>query len=120
MENTEQSGLEIYEVGYHVVPVVEETGATEVASEVKALIIKSGGQIISEQNPALVGLAYDIIKNTDSKNTRFTKAFFGWVKFEADPAGVSTINSGLKSMDKVLRFIVVKTVKENTVFSKMP
>lgn len=119
MEKTESNGLQVYEVGFHIIPVVEEEGAKKEASEIKALITKGGGQIISEQSPELKTLSYEIIKNTDSKNIRFSKAFFGWVKFEADPVEVTEIQSGLKGMNNILRFIVVKTVKENTIFSKI-
>ena len=104
----------VYEVGFHLLPTTPESEVPAEALKIKSTIEESGGAIISEEMPKLVVLAYDISKNVDSKSQKFNKAYFGWVKFEADPAKIADIKNKVENNQNVLRFIIVKTVKEDT------
>ena len=51
-------------------------------------------------------------------NVRFNIGYFGWIKFELDADKVKELEKGLKLDEEVIRYLVVKTVRENTVFTK--
>lgn len=50
----------------------------------------------------------------------FGNAYFGWVKFEGDTAAAKRLDAALRQMEKVLRFILVKTVRESTLSAPRP
>jgi ribosomal protein S6 len=111
--NSENENV-IYEIGYHLLPIVEESEVPTNSLKIKSIIEENGGMIISEEMPKMIVLAYDITRTVNSKKQKFSKAYFGWVKFEADPAKISDIKNKIESDQNMLRFLVVKTVKENT------
>lgn len=121
-EDTKDFGdSQIYEIGYHLLPTVAEENIPSEVSKIHSVISEMGGSIISEGAPQVRQLAYDIAKKIDNKNLNFNKAYFGWIKFEMEKSIVSGFVSKLESFPEVLRFLVVKTVKENTMHSpKMP
>jgi len=111
-EDIEES--QVYEVGFHLLPTVAEDKLEEVVSALQSLITKDGGTIISEEFPKMRPLAYDIKKRIDIKYVTFSNAYFGWVKFESTPELVGKVDEGFKADENVLRYIVIKTVRENT------
>jgi hypothetical protein len=58
------------------------------------------------------------VKVVSNKRATHHASYFGWVKFEVVPAGAKAIDKKLKSEDNILRFILVKTVRENTMVPK--
>lgn len=111
-ENLEKS--QVYEVGFHILPTVPEEKLQEVVLKLEDLINKNGGTIISQEFPKIRALSYEIKKRVETKYLSFNKAYFGWIKFEILPVLIDKIEKEIKNNDNVLRFIIVKTVKENT------
>lgn len=108
----------IYEIGYHVISSVAEEGIPAEVEKVKAILNKEKAVIVSEEAPKLRPLAYKIKKAFGGQYKTFDKAYFGWVKFELKEGGdIQKIDSGLKASDTILRYIVVKTIRENTMYS---
>ena len=115
--NDDLAESRIYEIGYHVVPIVaEENVGVEVAA-IHSLLEKEKGFIISEEFPRLRDLAYAIPKMVGGEKHNFRKAYFGWVKFEAPAEAVAPIQEALKHNEHILRFILIKTVRESTLAS---
>ncbi len=112
-----ESEARIYEVGFHIVPLVAEENVSKEASEIKFLIEKQKGAMISEEMPRICPLAYTIAKTVDGKKHIFDKAYFGWIKFEVDATALPAIKEALEANQNILRFILVKTVRENTLTS---
>lgn len=111
----------VYEVGYHILPTVPEEEVAKEVSEIRTLIVNLEGNIISEGVPALKPLAYDIAKKIETKVVKFNKAYFGWVKFEMDPGSVLNLKNKIEALPNILRFLIIKTVKENTLHTpKIP
>jgi ribosomal protein S6 len=106
----------IYEVGYHVAPMISETEIPAYASKIKAIIEENEGKIISEELPRLGALAYEIYSAAGSKKQKFNKTYFGWVKFESNSSLMGKIKKALEGEKEILRFILVKTVRENTIY----
>ena len=113
-EEAEDKAVRIYEIGYHILPTVSEEELPGEVGNVKELVESNGGLFISEDFPKLRQLAYSISKNIDGRKQDFDKAYFGWVKFEIDPEKIATIKKGLEGNKNILRFLIIETVRENT------
>jgi len=112
--NKDTEGV-VYEIGFHLIPLVlpEDEVASHV-SRIKSVIEKAGGEIVSEEYPKLIELAYPISKKIKGKKESITSAYFGWIKFTADPASIEAIDEDLRGTEEILRFIVIKTLHGNT------
>ncbi len=108
----------IYEVSYHVLSTMPEEHLAEEASKIKEIIVSNGGIILSEEEPKLMTLAYAIDKVIANKRAWYESAFFGWVKFEAEPAAVAKLKKFLDENNNLLRSLIIKTVRENTMIKK--
>lgn len=108
----------IYEVGFHIVPTVPEDGLGARVTAIRDVIESNGGHVIADEYPKHMELSYPITKVVSNKRALHRSAYFGWLKFEVDPASMKAIEGALKKDDYLLRFIVVKTVRENTMVPK--
>lgn len=106
----------IYEVGYHLVSSIAEENILAEVSKIKEILNKEGAVIISEENPKLRALTYTIKKAFGGTYKKFDKAYFGFIKFELTEGDITKIDSFMKSNESVLRYLVIKTVRENTMF----
>jgi ribosomal protein S6 len=117
MQNKEITAkeTEIYEVGYHIMPSVpEEKLPLEVSAILSAIVSKNGGVIISSDAPAKIELAYTMAKKVGATRHKCDEAYFGWFKFEMSPDNINALKAFLDAQDNVLRFLLIKTVRENT------
>lgn len=105
----------VYEIGFHLVPRLTEDEVPSHVDEIKSVLDKAGAEIISEEFPTLIDLAYAISTTVSGQKEEFDTAYFGWIKFEADPAVIDDTDSAVREMQNVLRFIIVKTLREDTV-----
>jgi ribosomal protein S6 len=106
---------QIYEVGFHILPTIPEEKLQEIVSKLQSSITQNEGVIISEEFPKMRGLSYEIKKRVETKYLNFDRAYFGWIKFETLHASIDKIEEGIKDNQSILRFIIVKTVRENTI-----
>jgi ribosomal protein S6 len=113
-ENNTLDESQVYEIGYHVFPSIPEEKLGEVASKLGHAINANGGSIISEEFPKIRALSYEIKKRIEAKVSKFSKAYFGWIKFEMPSTAVSKIKEEAQNNGDILRFIIVKTARENT------
>ena len=110
----EESGERVYELGFHLLPTIAETEVPVQFSQLKSTIEKQGGTFISEGAPRLIKLAYSMSKTIKAEKMHYTNAYFGWVKFTLDPEKLEAVEKDIKAFDPMLRYLVVKTVAENT------
>ncbi len=108
----------IYEVGFHIVPTVNEGSLGERVTAIRDVILANGGTIIADEYPKHIELAYSMTKVVSNKRALYSSAYFGWLKFEVEPKGAKAINDQLKSDDFIIRYLLVKTVRENTMAPK--
>ena len=112
------SGEKIYEVGYHIISSVAEENISAEVAKVKAYLAKEKAIILSEEEPKLRPLAYNIKKATGGIYKTYDKAYFGFIKFELGEEGdITKIDEKMKANENILRYIVLKTVRENTMYS---
>ncbi len=108
----------VYELGYLLVPTItEETLGAEV-NKLKSMIDAVGGIHIADEFPKNIPLAYDMQKVINNKNETFSQAHFGWMKFEVSPEAVIKLKSELDRVTEIIRFLLIKTVRENTLASR--
>ena len=104
----------VYELGYLIVPAISEEDAPKEASALKELVVKLAGSVISEDAPHHISLAYTMYRSENGKRQKFDAAHFGGIKFEMEPAQVLELKEALDTNKNILRYIVFKTVRENT------
>ena len=108
----------IYEISFIFDNKLDEETALEKSNAIKQSIATLGGSFISEEAPYMRELAYEMMRVVNNTNVRFNIGYFGWIKFEMDASKVKELEKGLKLDEEVVRYLVVKTVRENTVFTK--
>ncbi len=128
VENTEGSDVplsqkegadgRVYELGYLLVPTISPENVPINYGNLKDLIMKEGGEIISDEMPKEIELAYTMSKVIQNIRSKFNSAYFGWIKFEMNPEQVLELKKKL-DLDRILiRFLILKTVRENTIAAK--
>jgi ribosomal protein S6 len=105
---------DVYELGYHIISSVEEKNIADEAAKIKSSIENAGGIFIAEEAPKQMQLAYAMIKKIGGKNEKFSTAYFGWIKFEVKTSDIVKVKNSLDSNSNVLRFLIIKTVREST------
>lgn len=105
----------VYELGYHLVPSLSSEQVEKEQALIKALIEKQGGLFISLGAPKRMQLAYTMVKKVESKGTKFDQSYFGWIKFEMLPAEAVALKEVIDTRGNVLRFIIVKTIREHVI-----
>jgi ribosomal protein S6 len=108
----------VYEISFIFDNKLDEGAALEKGNAIKQSIATLGGSFISEEAPYMRELAYEMVRVVNNINVRFNVGYFGWIKFELDATKVKELEKGLKLDEEVVRYLVVKTVRENTVYTK--
>ena len=107
----------IYEAGYIFVPTLSEDSARDEAGKLQDYIEgKLQGSAISSELPRLIPLAYPMAK-MNGEVKQHAQGYFGWMKFEIEPSKTGELEVKLSKDSAILRFIVLKTVRENTLSS---
>ncbi len=100
-----------YELAFHVLPTVAEGEVSGVFDTIKALITTNGGELIDEEAPERFELAYEVVKHIDTKNRKFTSAYFGWVRFSSETTAIAAIKEGMDENSNILRHMIIKLTK---------
>jgi ribosomal protein S6 len=108
----------VYEISFIFDNKLEEGAALEKSNALKQSIATLGGSFISEEAPYLRELAYEMVRVVNNQNVRFNVGYFGWIKFELDGEKVKEFEKAIKLDEEVVRYLVVKTVRDNTVYTK--
>ena len=108
----------VYEISFIFDNKLDEGAALEKGNAIKQSIATLGGSFISEEAPYMRELAYEMVRVVNNVNVRFNEGYFGWIKFELDGDKIKELEKGLKGDDQVVRYLIVKTVRENTVYTK--
>ncbi|MEN9621671.1 MAG: hypothetical protein RLZZ67_105 [Candidatus Parcubacteria bacterium] len=106
----------VYEVGFHIVPAVSPEKLPAEVDAIKAVLAGNNATIIAEEFPKLRNLAYQMVKAIGPARHKYDTAHFGWIKFEASAEAVLEIKKAMDANEKVLRYLLVKTVAENTLY----
>lgn len=108
----------VYELGYLLVPTISETDLPVIYGNLKELVSSLSGVAISDEMPKMINLAYAMTKVVSNVRNKFNTAYFGWVKFTMDSDKVLDLKKKLDLDSNVIRFLILKTVRENTIATK--
>ncbi len=89
-----------YELAVVVSASIEDDARTAVVDKCKALIEKNGGQITNVDDWGKKRLAYEINKANE--------AFYYFIAFDAEGTAPAEIESSMRIMDGVVRYLVVR------------
>lgn len=119
-EKEEGNETRIYEVGYLILPTVPEGELPREVTTLKDALDKEKAAIIAEEFPKLRTLAYIMQKRSGEKHEQHSNGYFGWIKFEASPKSALQIEQAFKQNKLVLRYLLIKTVREHTLTAGRP
>lgn len=109
----------VYEVGYLLVPTLEEGNIPAIHGDLKDLVVSTfKGEIISDEIPKMMTLAYPMLKVAANLRSKFDTAYFGWIKFTMGAEEIVELKKKLDLDLNIIRFLIMKTVKENTIATK--
>lgn len=112
-QTSTRENARIYEVGFNILPTVGADNVDKVVQGIREEITRVGGSLIAEGAPQELKLAYTMYVNNAGKNTPYTHAYFGWIKFETTEP-VLELDLSLKGNRQILRHILFRTVREDT------
>jgi len=104
----------LYEIGYLLNPLVPEESVGEHINEIRNSIEVAGGVLVSEDPFKMLDLAYSVCKVVASKKECVDRAYFGSIKFTATGEAIAKIKEASDKNDKIIRYLIIKTVKENS------
>ncbi|MDQ5962512.1 MAG: small subunit ribosomal protein [Patescibacteria group bacterium] len=116
--NETKVGGRVYEISFIFDNRLDESTALEKGNALKQSIATLGGSFISEEAPYMRELAYEMVRVVNNVNVKFSQGYFGWIKFDLAEDKIKEFEAALKLDQEVIRFLVVKTVRDNTVFTK--
>ncbi len=119
-EEETESKMGVYEVGYLMVPSIAEENLAEEVTKLKDIIKDSGATFISDENPKMIELAYEMSRSIENKKQYFSYGYFGWIKFETTTVDILKIKKILDGNEKLIRFLLINTVRESTLSLKRP
>jgi len=116
VHNEAETGLEtgIYELGYHILSSLSEDELQEEVGALKGMIEKVGGVFVAEEAPVMFRLAYTIVRSVGGRREKYDTSYFGWMKFELPFGTAHTLQEELEKRESILRFLIIKTVREDT------
>jgi ribosomal protein S6 len=117
-EEMEDGAPKVYEVGYLLVPSIKEEEISAIYGNLKELVSSFGGQAISDEMPIMINLAYTMQKTVQNVRNKYNTAYFGWMKFYMETDKILELKKKLDLDPNIIRFLIMKTVKENTIAAK--
>ena len=106
----------VYEVGFHLIPSLSEEEVAGEVSNIKRVIEDAGGEHFTEGYPKMRALTYTMEIPGSIPKQKYDHAHFGWIKFDATPDAAESVQAALSSSASVIRFLVTRTVRENTLY----
>jgi ribosomal protein S6 len=105
--------MQVYELGYLLLPSIAEDALSTAVEKIKASIAKAGGTEIDGEEPVTTELAYAMSKTVGASRYVVNEAYLGWVKFELEPVAVTALKEEVSTMDEVLRALLIKAPRES-------
>jgi ribosomal protein S6 len=108
----------VYELGYLLVPTIAEEDVPVSYGNLKDMVSSFGGATIADEMPKMMPIAYQMVKVVSNIRNKFNTGYFGWIKFSMDSDKVLELKKKLDLDPTIIRFLILKTVKENTIAAK--
>ncbi len=108
----------VYETAILIVDSMSDSQALDKYNAIKQSIADLGASFISEELPYLRELSYEMVRVIKNQNVRFDHGYFAWIKYNLAPLSVISIDKKLALDEEIIRYATVKTVAENTTYTK--
>ncbi len=105
--------LNVYEIGYLVLPSIPEDKLSDVVDKIKAAVAEAGGAVLDGEEPFKQDLAYTMTKVVGASRYVVGEAYLGWLKFELEGAGAPAVKEAFDKIDELLRFLFIKAPRES-------
>lgn len=92
-----------YETVFILTPVLSDEQMKETVAKFRTLLTENGAEIVNEEAWGLKKMAYAIQKKSTG--------FYCLLEFKAEPEVISTLETGYRRDEKVIRFMTVKLEK---------
>jgi ribosomal protein S6 len=115
---TQSTDSRVYELGYLLTPSISEENLPITYGNLRELVMSFKGEIISDEMPKMIPLAYVMSKIIANTRYKFNTAHFGWIKFIMDSENVPELKKKVDLDQNLIRFLILKIVKENTIAAK--
>lgn len=116
--NEPKDSRPVYEVGVHVVPTVEEAKVGDVVEKIRAVLTKAEAEIIKDQSPQKIALAYTVERSAAGKREKYNDAYFGFIKFATDREHIAALETLLRNTKEILRYLLIETTREEQVIAR--
>ncbi len=116
--DAKSSDARVYEIGFIFVPTIAEDQIAGTYGNLKETLSSFGADFISEEMPKMMPLAYTMRKVISNVHNKFNTGYFGWTKFTMDADKVVELKKKLDLDSTIVRFLILKTVRENTISGK--
>ncbi|MDE1967238.1 MAG: 30S ribosomal protein S6 [Patescibacteria group bacterium] len=117
--NDQHDRQAVYEIGYLLIGSIPEEQVPAEADRLRKMVADSSSSILAEEAPHQQALAYTMQRKTVSGSyERYDRAYFGWIKFEAEPSKVEALKKAIEAAPSVLRMLLISTTRENTYLGK--
>lgn len=100
-----------YELAFHVLPTIAEGEVSTVFEAVKSAVKTAGGEVFDEEVPERFELAYEVVRHLEGKNRKFKSAYFGWVRFKAEPEVIAEITAAMDGNNSILRHLLLRLTR---------
>ncbi len=107
----------VYEVSYLLLPTLSQEQVPGKVAGIKEALVSFGATLISDEDPVLIDLAYQMVKVVQTTRHKADEGYFGWVKFELEKGSINLVKKFLDENHDVLIHLIIKTVKENTLLN---
>lgn len=104
----------VYELSYIFLPSLSLEEVNKEVHSITSRIESTGGSLIADGQPVLIDLAYQMLKVVSTTRHKVSSGYFGWIKFDLPQGDIIKIKKTLDATDTLVRFLIIKTVRENT------
>lgn len=115
--DSDKGSTAVYEVSYLLLPTLSQEQVPGKVAGIKEALTSFGATLISDEDPVLIDLAYQMVKVVQTTRHKADEGYFGWVKFELEKSKINGVKKFLDEHHDVLRHLIIKTVKENTLLN---
>ncbi len=107
----------VYELAVLLLPSLSPADVEKQIASFTNEFTSRGGELISSEAPVMINLAYPMVKVVHTNRQKCQEAYFGWMKFEIETEAINEIKKVLDGSEIMLRYLLVKTVRENTLIN---
>ena len=113
-----------YELTYLVSPLIAQEQLAEIVQSVRSLLETAGSTVLSEGEPKIRPLSYNIWKVSGNKRTAYDAAYFASFRFRAAGVCLPQLQKDVQGKESILRAlmlqveppkVIVTSAKEETI-----